>query len=152
MKNRKKKQTQIKMGLKYTGGSIFKKIQFRISRFSILLDQYMFWRTPLLWFDIFLNVAASIFATTWIYSNTDKLPGEVSLWYYFFEDIRRFSSSTDIISLVFIHLTIQMITLVIAYKISPRFRPLATFLLVCICITSISFYIAIYKSLSLVVT
>jgi hypothetical protein len=112
----------------------------------------MFWRTPLLWFDIFLNVTASIFITTWIYSNNDKLPGEVSLWYYFFEDVKRFSSSTDIINLVFIHLTVQMVTLLIAYKISPRFRPLATFLLVCICIASISFYVALYKSLSLVVT
>ena len=152
MKKSKKKQTQIKMGLKYSGGSIFKRIRYRISKFSILLDQYMFWRTPLLWFDIFLNVTATILSTTWIYSNWDKLPDKVSLWYYFFDDIKRFNSSTDIINLIFIHLAIQTVSLLLAYKISPRFRPLATFLLVCICIASLSFYIAIYKSLSLVVT
>ncbi|MFH1547135.1 MAG: hypothetical protein ABIC57_01460 [bacterium] len=152
MNIREKRQKQIKMGLKYTGGNIFQKIQFRISKFSTLLDQYLFWRTPILWFDVFINIAASIFVTTWLYTNYNNLPEDVSLWYFFFDESRRFVSLTEIINLVFIHLLIQAITLLIAYKVSSRFRPLANFLLVCICIASLTFYIALYKSLSLVVT
>jgi len=149
--SRKSKQPQIQMGLKFSGNSVIKVLQYRITRLSAILDQYLFWRTPLLWFNIFLNVAASTYTLTWLYSNLDKLPREVSLWYYFLEESNRFYSSSNIPELLIVNAVFQAISLLLAHKVSQRFRPLSMFLLICICIASITFYLALYKSISLVV-
>ncbi len=146
----KKKEPQMKMGLKYSG-NILNRIKYRLLKISAFLDQFKFWRSPLLWFDIFINAAATTYSTTWIYSNWDKLPDEITFFYYFSNESKRFISLTDVINTIFIYLFIQLVSVILAYKISSRFRPLATFLLVCIAITSVTFFISLYKSLSLVV-
>jgi hypothetical protein len=146
-----RKQTQISMSLKFPGSNLFKQIKHRFSKISTLLDQYMFWRSPLLWFIVFVNAGSTILITTWIYSNLDKLPDQVSIFYYHFNQSSRFIETTDITSFIFLNIFLQIVMILIASKVSQRFKPLSTFLLTCSTITSITFYIAIYKSLSLVV-
>jgi hypothetical protein len=146
------KQPQIQMGLKFSGSSLFKKIRYKLSSISTLLDQYMFWRSPLLWFIVFVNAGSTIFATTWLYSNLDKLPDQIALFYYHFDQSNRFLNTQDLTSFIFLNVFIQAVMIIIASKVSQRFKPLSTFLLTCAAITSITFYIALYKALSLVVS
>lgn len=152
MAKKSKKQAQLKMGLKFPGSSIVKAIQDRLSKISTLLDQYMFWRSPALWFIIFINVGASIFYSTWIFSNSDKLPEEIALFYYNFDPAERFMAIDDIPGLIFVNILIQAITIILTSKVSSRFKPLSTFMLTVSSLSSVSFYLALYKAISLVVS
>lgn len=151
MKKLKFKRPQIEMGLKYSGSSLLGAVHFRLKKFSTLFNQFIFWRSPLLWFIVFVNASATTFLTTWIYANMDKLPSEITFHYYLFEQSAKFITITDTINKIFVHIFIQFVTLIIASRISPRFRQLSTFILVCSAITSLAFFLALYKALSLVV-
>lgn len=147
-----KKESQMEMGLRYSGSNLFKLIRYRLSKISTLLDQYMFWRSPLLWFVIFINIGATVFSTTWIYSNITKLPDQVALFYFNFDQSNRFIEIPDLVTFIFLNLGLQVVTVMLASKVSTRFKPLSSFLLTCSAITSLAFYIALYKALSLVIS
>ena len=145
---RKNDEPQIKMGLKFSGSKVLEYLRHRLRTVTTLLDQYTFWRSPILWLILFMNVVFTYVILTQILK-TNLLPPSIPLFYYTSKSAPLLIEVDIIPYIIVIYLSLQMIGIFVASKLYFRLKTLSTFtLLVCILATFL-FYLALYKSITL---
>ncbi len=144
-----KKETQMKLGIKYHGIPFFQRIKSRVWKTSVVLEQFVYWRSPLVWLSVFVNASFSILVATWFFSKTDVMPPFVPLFYYFHEIERTMIASSYIPLIIGVNVLMQLLLMIINAKIFLTSRGLSRFLMCCTTLIALLFYAAIYKTISL---
>ena len=146
-KTKNQSKPQLKLGLGYSGSKFFQFISYRIKRYVVLLEQFSYWRSPLVWLLIFLNVVFS-YAIISFSSSAHSLPPEISLFHYAgrLQDILFDSSLIPILVVIFG--LIQFIVLLISSHIHYKLRDLSQFILAISVLLTILFFLSLYKSIS----
>lgn len=150
MKNKAdKKEPQIDMGLKYHGIPFIQKFLYRIRRFSIFLDQFNYWRLPLLWLLIFLTAASSAILTLYLFTNIENLPEQLPLLNSLSTPKDRLFYSSQITILLMINISIQIVTVIIGMKLFFKSKQITTMLLIISVLASIFLFIGIFKPMNM---
>lgn len=147
---RRKKPIQIDLDLEYKGIAFFQRLRLKVKRISLILDQFSFWRSALLWFVIFINTALSIYTTVFIYNNQEILPPTIPLLSFIQNPEQQFIKITQISLIIIGNLTIQFISIIISARNFFKLKYISHMILVSSLISTIILFISIYKTLIMV--
>ncbi|MBN2101111.1 hypothetical protein JW710_04465 [Candidatus Dojkabacteria bacterium] len=146
----KEKPSQLGLGIKYKGSPFLQRVSLRYRRISRIMDQFSYWRSPVLWLAIFLNTSLSIITAVYFYNNITKIPSSIALFYYYQSPSKRFINSTNVILIVLTNLIVQLFAIIVGGRLYFKSKTLAYFIQTISIITTLALFISIYKPLSLV--
>lgn len=146
-KNKKQKEPQLHLGLEYTGNKTLERIRYKSRKFFIFLDQFAFWRSPLLWLFLFVNIVIGYLFFTSFHS-ASNLPPTIPLLYYL-PSAKSIIVPTDYVPMTFgIHWILQAVCIYLAAKQFYRLKLFSNFILLSATLSSLLFFVAIFKSIT----
>lgn len=137
------------MNLKYKGIPFIQSLIHKMRNFSIILEQFNYWRSGLLWFVIFTNLAVSILVAYKIYSFQADLPKELPIILSQQTSESKFISTPYILIALSVNIAIQIISIAIGGKLYFRLKHVSFFILVCSTVASALFFLSINKSINM---
>ncbi|MEA3357114.1 MAG: hypothetical protein U9Q67_01650 [Patescibacteria group bacterium] len=140
-------QPQMDMDLKLSGIPFLQRLRFRSKKMSRLLDQFIYWRSALLWFVIFINTALPLLMTAFLYKHIRNLPSEVILLHFSQDTEYRFINTSDLTIVILVNLFIQCGAAIIGSKLYFKLKQVSILILLCSILSAILTYISIYKTL-----
>jgi len=138
------------MALEHRGFALFQRLGSKLRRISLILDQFSYWRSALLWLVIFINTTFSIYTTIFIYNNQQNLPSTIPLLFFIQNPEQQFIKTTQISLIIIGNLAIQLISISISAKNFFKLKYISHMILVCSLSSTIILFVSIYKSLSMV--
>ncbi|MDD3661482.1 MAG: hypothetical protein PHG63_00265 [Candidatus Dojkabacteria bacterium] len=147
-KNKKQKDTQMPLHLRYSGIRVLDVLRFKISRTAVLLDHFSFWRSPLLWLIIFINITVSYLCLAYLFRRPD-LPPAIPLLYFSHETSTVQVTQSTVYTLFFAHLVVQALVLYSAARLFYKVKHVSFFILISALLTAFLFYTTILKSILL---
>ena len=147
MGNKDTKNQQEKLDLKYSGFPFIERINHRIGKYYVVLDQFNFWKSSSLWVVIFLNIIGSFFVINLVLSNAGSIPQQIPIFFYLKSMDSRFIDLNTLLILIASNIFIQLFTIYISNKTYFKMRNLSVIVLITLIISSSLFYLSIFKSL-----
>lgn len=140
---------QIPLGIKQKGIPFIQRFIYRMRKTSLLLDRFAYWRSPLLWLVIFINLVCGIALIVIMFQNWGLLPQQIPILYYHQTQELRFISPTLIVEIIFIQVFLQFVTLILGGRIVYKYKRISIYTLIISCISSVAFFASVYKAISM---
>lgn len=146
-KSSKESDPQLSLGLSFKDLRLVEYARYRISKTLIMLDEVSFWRLPVLYFMICIDLTVGY----WLYFSVIRsglLPPFIPILYYA-PQVDTITASNDILGLYFFLIALHILLVYVASKLFYRLRPLSVLVLLGCILTTLLFTVTIYKSASL---
>jgi hypothetical protein len=143
------KPKQIDMNLKYSNFSFLNKWFYKLRKSAMMLEQFNFWRSPLLWLQIFTVSFTTIYSAIFLYQRRTDLPNQISLFYFQQNPDLRYINTDSILILIAVNILFQLISMFISSKVFFKCKFLSNFVLINSIFSNIFLNIAIFKILRL---
>lgn len=146
-KNTPHKDSQLTLGLSFRNSRFAEYVRYKITKLLILLDEVTFSRLPVLYLVIFIDATLGY----WLYFivlGSQKLPPYFPIL-YFSPQVDTLTATSDMLNLFFFLLSLHFLSIYVSSRIFYKLRQLSILLLLCCILTSVLFFITVYKSASL---
>jgi hypothetical protein len=147
--NKDLKEPQLDMNLKFSNFAFVNKIIYRLKKSTAFLDQFNFWRSPVLWLQIFVITFTTIYGAIFIYQKRTLLPDEIPLFFFQQETTARFINIDAVLILMAGNILLQIISIFISSRVFFKFKFLSHFVLLNSIVSNIVFNLALFKVLRL---
>lgn len=148
-KSKREKEPQLRLGLEYSGNKLFDYLRYRINKWIIVLDQFSFWRSPLLWLVIFMN-GTFTYGVFHLLLTERSFPPTIPLLYYLPDPSAALFSVTQIPYLILFYLIGQAILVYLSARLFYRAKDLSSFTLFTASLITLLFFVTLYKSILLI--
>lgn len=142
-----KKEPQLVLGLKYSENRFLRFFLYRAQKFTLLLDQLSFWRSPILWLLIFTN--GMLFYLLYPSLISEKLPPGIPIFNYALTTNSVLFPSENLFYFLGAFLGAQLFSVYIASRTYYRLKQLSLFILLSSILSTFLFGVTMYKSISL---
>ena len=146
--SKKNDKPQMSLGLEYSGNRLLQFLSFRTKKYVNIIEQFSYWRSPLVWLLIFLNVVFAYSLISFV-SGTAGIPPEIPL-FPFSPQIDGVMFDTSLVStLVIIFGLTQFIVILISFRLYYKLKDLSQFVLAISALLTVLFFLALYKSIEI---
>lgn len=146
-KDKEEKEKQLPLNIEYKGIKTFERLHYRSSKIFAILDQFAFWRSPLLWLLIYVNLLLSYIFLRHYY--TVDTPPTIPLLYYLPNDNDILVSSSSLPLFLLAHSVLQFTGIYISAKMYYKLKQYSKFIILASLLVTLFFYTAMFKSLIL---
>lgn len=146
-KNKEDKEKQLPLEIEYKGNKTFERLHYKSSKIFVILDQFAFWRSPLLWLLIFVNLGLS-YAFLHLYYSVDTPPA-IPFLYYIPDDNDVLVPTVSLPLFLLAHSVLQFICVYISAKMYYKLKHYSRFIILASILVTLFFYTTMFKSLML---
>lgn len=147
-KKHNEKEPQLELGLTVPGNQFAARVKHRTRYVVLLLEQFSYWRSALLWFLILTNVVCS-YALFSILKTVEGVPPTIPLLYYADSTSGILVETHVIPYFTAIYLGIQCFIIFLCFRLHFKVRALSQFLLIISILLTVLFFAGLYKSITL---
>jgi hypothetical protein len=145
--DKKQREKQLSLGIEYRGNKTVERIHYKSRRIFLLLDQFAFWRSPLLWLLIFVNAGLGyLFLSLFFSADT---PPTIPLMYYLANESDALVPAISLPFFVAAHFVLQAAGVYVAGRMYYKLKQYSRFLLMASIVVTMLFYATMFKSLTL---
>jgi hypothetical protein len=141
------RDNQLNMDLKFSRLSFIHKIIYKAKKSSVILDQFNYWRSPILWLQIFVITFTTVYGAIFIYQKRTELPNTIPFFFFQQDVTARFIPTDSVLILMAVNIIFQFFSIYVASKTFFKFKFLSTFILINSIVSNIIFNLALFKVL-----
>lgn len=145
--NHKDSDPQLPLGLSFKSSRLIEYLKYRVNKVLVFLDEISFWRLPVLYFVLFIDGTVAY----WIIFTVlrwHQLPPQIPIL-YFSPQVNTLTATSDILTLFLFLMVLHVLAIYVSAKLFYKFRQLSVFLLIGCVLSSVLYFLTLYKSISL---
>ncbi len=148
-RTKEEERPQMGMDLQFSRFSFLHKLLYQLKRSAWVLEQFSFWRSPILWLQIFVTTFTTIYGAIFIYQKRIDLPDKIPLLYFRQDVASRLINTDTVLIILAVNVALQIVSIFVSSRIYFKFKFLSHFLILCSIISNIFFNLALFKVLRL---
>jgi hypothetical protein len=146
-KDKEEKEKQLPLEIEYKGNKTFERLHYKSSKLFIILDQFAFWRSPLLWLLIFVNIGLA-YGFMHLYLSIEAPPA-VPLLYYLSDDKDIPVPALSLPLFLLVHSVLQCTGVYVSARMYYKLKQYSRFIMLASILVTLLFYATMFKSLTL---